>query len=209
MLDFDQVRAFYFDPPPHDPERIPSREELTARYERERFDTCIRRGGDPESEALGPHGFLIGGDGNPLSVHHILPEVHAKLRPLPLTWFDHPHRRARTLPPGGIKEAHLFFRSLSHAYLAGHRDCPSGPRLRRYFQSPDLSDLPLSLVWHVLACIRSFDLNRLLAYGGLSLYEIARAIHLTKISRSSVGRWINQFAIPPTPPPAPPDVPPR
>ena len=41
-----------------------------------------------------------------------------------------------------------------------------------------------------------FDLNRLLACGGLSLYEIARAIHLT-ISRSSVVRWVNQFAIGP------------
>ena len=209
MLDFNQVRAFYFDPPPHDPGRIPSREELTARHERERFDTCVLRGGDPEAEALGPHGFLIGGDGKPLTVHHVLPEVHAKLRPLPLTWFDHPHRHTRALPPGGIKEAHLFFRSLSHGYLAGHRDRPSGPRLRRHFQSPDLSDLPLSLVWHVLACVRGFDLNRLLAYGGLSLYEIARAIHLTNTSRSSVTRWINQFAIPPAHPRAPPDTPPR
>ncbi|MDE2974457.1 MAG: hypothetical protein OXU64_07030 [Gemmatimonadota bacterium] len=198
MLDFDKVRALYFDPPPYDPERIPSREELTARYERERFDACVLRGGDPEAEALGPHGFLIGGDGKPPTVHHVLPEVHARLRPLPLTWFDHPRRHTRTLPPGGIEEAHLFFRSLSHGHLAGHRDRPSGARLRRHFQAPELSGLPLSLVRHVLACIRGLDLNRLLAYGGLSLYEIARAIHLTGIRRVSVTRWINQYAIRPT-----------
>jgi len=198
MLDFDQVRTFYFDPPPHDPERIPSREELTARYERERFETCVLRGGDPEAEALGPHGSLIGGNGKALTIHHTLPEVHAKLRPLPLTWFDNPRRHTRTLPPGGIEEAHLFFRSLSHAYLAGHRDRPSGARLRRHFQAPELSGLPLSLVWHVLACVRGFDLNRLLSYGGLSLYEIARSIHLTDIRRTSVSRWINQFAVRPT-----------
>ncbi len=197
MLDFNQVRAFYFDPPPHDPGRIPSREELTARYERERFDACVLRGGDPEAEAVGPHGSLVGGAGKPLTVHHTLPEVHAKPRPLPLSWFDHPRRRARTLPPGGIEEAHIFFRSLSHGYLAGHRDRPSGPRLRRHFQSPELSGLPLSLVWHVLACVRGSDLNRLLAYGGLSLYEIARAVHLTDVRRASVTRWINQFAVRP------------
>ena len=40
--------------------------------------------------------------------------------------------------------------------------------------------------------------NRLLAYGGLSLYEIARAIHLTDTRRTSVTRWINQFALRPT-----------
>lgn len=38
---------------------------------------------------------------------------------------------------------------------------------------------------------------RLLANGGLSLYEIARAIHLTGIRRISVTRWINQYAIRP------------
>lgn len=111
--------------------------------------------------------------------------------------IDHPRRHTRTLPPGGIEEAHLFFRSLSHGYLAGHRDRPSGARLRRHFQSPDLSGLPLSHLWHVLACIRGLDLNRLLANGGLSLYEIARAIHLTGIRRISVTRWINQYAIRP------------
>ena len=198
MLDFDLVRAFYFDPPPRDPERIPSREELTARHERRRFDDCVLRGGDPEAEALGPHGFLIGGDGKPPTVHHVRPEVHARLRPLPLIWFDHPRRRTRTLPPGGIEEAHLFFRSLSHGYLAGHRDRPAGPRLRRHFRSPELSGVPLSLVRHVLGGIRGFDLNRLLASGGLSLYEIARAIHLADTRRALVTRWINQFAVRPT-----------
>ena len=197
MLDFDQVRACYFDPPPYDPERIPSREELTARLERDRVEDCLLRLGDPVAEGLGPHGSLIGGGGKPLTVHHVRPEVHAKLRPLPLTWFDHPRRHTRTLPPGGLEEAHLFFRSLSHAHLAGHAHRPSGPLLRRYFCSPALSGIPSSLVWHVLACVRGFDLNRLLAYGGLTIYEIARAIHLSGIRRASVTHWINQFAIRP------------
>ena len=45
MIDYDLVRAYYFDPPPRDPERVPSDEELIARYERRRVEDCIRRGG--------------------------------------------------------------------------------------------------------------------------------------------------------------------
>lgn len=78
MLDFDKVRAFYFDHPSDDPERIPSREEIYARYERERFERCLLRGGDPEVEGLGPHGSLIGGRPKPLTLFHGFPELRAQ-----------------------------------------------------------------------------------------------------------------------------------
>ncbi len=139
MLDFAKVRAYYFDPPPEDPERIPAREELYARYERRRFEDCLLRGGDPEAEGLGPHGSLIGGPGKPLTLFHGFPELRARLRPLPLRWFDHSRGRTPIMPPGGLEEAHAFFASLSGAYLAGMRDRPSGPLLRRHFRSAELT----------------------------------------------------------------------
>ena len=71
---------------PEGPERIASREELYARYERERFERCILRGGDPEAEGLGPHGSLIGGRSKPLTLFHGFPELRAKLHPLPPSW---------------------------------------------------------------------------------------------------------------------------
>ena len=197
MLDFDLVRVFYFDPPPHDSERIPSREELYARYERQRFERCLFRGGDPEAEGLGPDGSLIGGPSKPLTLFHGFPELRAKLHPLPLSWFDHPRARTPITPPAGIQEANSFFHALSSAYLAGVPDRPSGALLRRYFRSADLSGQPCSRVWHVLACIQTFELRRLLARGAVSLYEVARAIHLSKIRRASVVSWINQFAVRP------------
>ena len=40
MIDFEHVRAYYFDPPAADPVRIPSDEELIARYERRRYERC-------------------------------------------------------------------------------------------------------------------------------------------------------------------------
>lgn len=197
MLDLGLVRALYFDPPPHDPERIPSREELYARYERDRFERCLVRGGNPEVEGLGPHGSLIGGRSKRLTLFHGFPELRSKLHPLPLTWFDHPRAHAPTNPPGGIEEANAFFHALSCAYLAGMPDRPSGPLLRRYLRSAELSGQRWSQVWHVFACIRSFDLHRLIPRGAVSLYEVARAIHITEIRRSTVVSWINQFAVRP------------
>ena len=199
MLDFDQVRAFYFDPPPADPERIPTREELTARFERDRVEDCLLRGGDPQAEGLGPHGSLIGGLGKPLTVHHVRPEVHAKLRPLPLPWFDRPRCHSRLFPPGGRHEAELFFRALAHSYFAGAADPPSGAGLRRYFRSAQFSGNSYTHVRHLFASIRGFDLNPLVACGGLTVFEIARAVHLTRIRRAPIAFWINQFGRRPTP----------
>ncbi len=197
MLDLARIRAFYFDPPAHDPERIPSREELYARYERTRFERCLLGGGDPETEGLGPHGSLIGGRSKPLTVFDGFPELRARLHPLPLSWFEHPRARTPVTPRGGIDEADSFFHALSCAYLAGMPDRPSGPLLRRHFRSAELSGQPWSQVWHVFACIRSFDLQRLPARGGVSIYEIARAIHITRVRWAIVVSWINQFAIRP------------
>ena len=197
MLDLGMVRALYFDPPPHDPERIPSREELYARYERDRFERCLLRGGDPEAEGLGPHGSLIGGRSKPLTLFHGFPELRTRLHPLPLSWFEHPRARAPIVPPGGIPEANAFFHGLSCAYLAGMPDRPSGPLLRRHFRSAELSPQAWSHVWHVFACIRSLDLHRLIPRGGVSLYEVARAIHITGTRRGNIVSWINQFAVRP------------
>ena len=197
MLELARVRAFYFDPPPPDRSRIPTREELYARHERERFENCLRRGGDPQAEGLGPHGSLIGGGDKPLTVLHGFPEERAKLHPLPLSWFDHPRGQTRLVPPGGTPEAHTFFASLSGAYLAGMADRPSGPELRSYFRSPELAGQPRSQVWHVFACIHPFDLRRILPRGAVSLYEAVRALHVTKTHRAAVVAWFNQFGVPP------------
>ena len=197
MLDLAKVRAFYFDAPAPEPSRMPTREELYARHERERFENCLLRGGDPEAEGLGPHGSLIGGPGRPLTVFHGFPEQRAKIDPLPLSWFDHPRGHTRLVPPGGIPEAHTFFASLSGAYLAGMPDRPSGPQLRRYFRSPEPGPRARSQIWHVFACIHPFDLHRIVPRGAVSLYEAVRALQITKTRRAAVVAWFNQFGVRP------------
>ena len=65
MLDIAKIRHFYFHPPPDDPERLPSREELYAREERRAVELCLQCGDDPREDSLGEHGALIGGAGKP------------------------------------------------------------------------------------------------------------------------------------------------
>ena len=127
------------------------------------------------------------------------PEVHAKLRPVPLAWFDCPRCHSRLFPPGGRHEAELFFRALAHSYFAGAADPPAGPTLRRPFRNATLTGTPYTHVRHLFASIRGFDLNPLVASGGLTIFEIARAIHLTRIRRADIVTWINQFAVRPGP----------
>ncbi len=97
MLDLAKVRRLYFNPPPDDPEREPTREELWARAESRAVEACLRWGGDPKAEGLGEHGALIGGRGKPLRRLTSNPERSLRRRPLPLAWFDTPRARAR--PP--------------------------------------------------------------------------------------------------------------
>ena len=118
--------------------------------------------------------------------------------PFPLTWFDSPRCHTRLFPPGGRREAELFFRALAHSYFAGAADPPSGATLRRHIRAASLTGTSYSRVWHLFASIRGFDLNPLLASGGLTIHELARAIHLTGIRRAAIVTWINQFAARPS-----------
>ena len=197
MLDLKKVRDAYFNPPPDDPERAPTREELYARYERRRVEACLRSGGDPREAGLGEHGSLIGGAGKPLSMSSVRQERAVHLRPLPLAWFDNPRACSAVPPPGGNAEAHAFFGALAADHLAGMPERPTGARLAEIFRAPKLTKREWSQLWHVFACIRIPDLKRLLSRGGLSIYEIARAIHLSETRRADVVSWINQFGVRP------------
>ena len=197
MLDLAKVRHAYLNPPPDDPERVLTREELYARYERRRVEGCLRRGGDPSGEGLGEHGSLIGGSDKPLTAFGVRPERAGRLQPLPLAWFDYPRARSSHPPRGGTEDAHDFFADLAADHLAGMPERPSGARLARTFRSTELKGREWSQVWHVFACIRVCELKRLLSRGGLSVYEVARAIHRSDTRRAEVVTWINQFAVPP------------
>ena len=197
MIDYDLVRVYYFDPPPRDAERVPSDEELIARYERRRVDDCILRGGDPAAEGLGPHGSMIGGPGKPATVHYCRAERTTPLDPLPLSWWAYPRAQLRILPPGGQQAADAYLADLSGLHLAGIADRPSGPGLARWFRSTRLSGGDGAGLAHFLGAVTAPRFRRLRTLGGISIYEIARALHATRTRRPDLVRWINQFAIRP------------
>ena len=193
MLDIAKIRDLYFNPPPDDRERLPSREELYAREERRAVERCLLSGGDPRERALGEHGSLIGGLDKPLRRFTWDPEFAPRSRvPLPLPWFDNPRARSMASNPDP-DHARVFFAHLSAGHLAGYPNRPRGADLGRLFRSPRLTPVERDQVWHVFACMRLSDLPGLLSRGGLSLYEVARAIHLSKTLRPRVIAWLNQF----------------
>ena len=197
MIDFDLVRAYYFDPPPRDPLRVPSDEELIAAYERRRVEYCILRGGDPVAEGLGPHGSMIGGPGKPITVRCERAERTTPLDPLPLSWWDYPRARLRLLPPGGQQAAYSYLRDLAGAHLAGVPNRPSAPHLASMFRSDCLSAADRDILAELFAGLPAPRFKGLRYLGGVSLYEMARALHVTGNRRNAFVRWLHGFAIRP------------
>ena len=197
MIDFERVRAYYFDPPPLDPLSIPSDEELIARYERRCYEDCILRMGDPVAEALGPHGSMIGGPGKPITVHYERAERTTPLRPLPLSWWDYPRARRRILPPGGREDALSYLRNLVGAHLAGVPNRPSALTLDSMFRTPHPSPSDRDILVQLFGGLPAPRFKSLCTLGGISLYEMARAIHVTGNRRNAFIRWLHLFAVRP------------
>ena len=197
MIDFARVRAYYFAPPPRDPLSIPSDEELIARYERRRVERCILRLGDPAAEALGPHGSMIGGRGLPITIHYERAERTTPLVPLPLSCWDHPRARLRILPPGGHPAAISYLRDLAGAHLAGVPNRPTAARLDRMFRSAHLSPADRDILAQLFGALPAPRFKSLRTLGGISLYEMARALHITRNRRNAFVRWLHRFAVRP------------
>lgn len=209
MLDIAQLRHAYFHPPADERDRPLTREEHIARYERRALDACREHGSDPRHLHIGEFGSLIGGPDKPLSFSNLdcPPEYRASRSPLPLSWFTHPN--ARTPAPGGPPEDHPVLDALIADHLAGYPDRPTAAELARIFRSTVPTSRERSILYHVLGCIRPWDLTRLLSRERLSVYELARAIHFSGIRRPQVIEWLHMFAARPparrpgTPPASP------
>ncbi len=198
MLDIAKIRHLYFNPPPGGPGPKPTREELYALAERRAVKACIQAGGDPRELGLGEHGALIGGPGKPPRHFSIDPDFTGRSRiPLPLTWFDYPRAHTKADPAPSADDVRGFFAHLSGGHLAGYPDRPTGAELSRIFRADRMTLIQRDQVWHVFACIHPWDLPGLLYPGGMSVYEVARAIHLSKTLRSPALAWINLFGVPP------------
>ena len=91
-------------------------------------------------------------------------------------------------------------------------DLPEGPRqlfdwvrrpLARAFggegniRSAVLSDADRAIIRHLFGAIPAPRFYQLRTDGGVSLYEMARALHATRTRRADLVRWINRYAVRP------------
>ena len=140
---------------------------------------------------------MIGGPGKPVTVHAERAERTARLDLLPLSWWDHPRARSRILPPGGMQAAHSYLRDLSRAHLAGVPGRPDAFRLAAMFRSANLSLAERDILAQLLGALPAPRFKSLRTLGGVSLYEMARALHATGNRRNAFVRWLHRFAVRP------------
>lgn len=197
MIDFQAVRrAYYFPPPPGD--HIPTIEERIAAFERQRIADARRRGENLRTSQMGDHGSLIGGPGKPPTRFEggRRAEDMAKMPPMPLEWFDHHNAHQRT----PCADPYEYLGTLSADHLAGYRSRPDGATLHRLLRADRLTGEEAHLVEQFLSRIRMIELASLLRRAGLSIHELARAMHLSGTTTAAKTNWINQFASQPAPP---------
>ena len=163
-------------------------------FERQRVRQAWERGIDPVADGLGEHGSLIGGPGKPPTRFEggRPAEDMVRISPMPLAWFSHPNANRRNYCPN----SHRYLDTLSADHLAGHSPRPDGDTLHRLLRH--LADLETHVVEQFLARLRMIELAGLLSRGGLTVYEIARAMHLAGSRTPAKTHWVNQFAARPS-----------
>ena len=195
MIDFQAVRRAYHSPPPPG-HHVPTVEERIAAYERQRLADATRRGIDPIAAAIGEHGSLISGPGNPPTRFEggRPAEEMVRMPPMPLAWFDHKNAHLRTPNP----DPHKYLETLSADHLAGHNPRPSGQTIHRLLTADHLTATEAHLVEQFLSRLRMIELAYLLSRAALTIHEIARAMLLSGCKTPAKAHWINQFAARPS-----------
>lgn len=195
MIDFEAVRHAYHSPPPSN-DHVPTIEERIAAYEHQRVRQAQELGLDPRVEGVGEHGSLIGGPGKPPTRFEGGRRAEDMVRtpPMPLSWFAHDNAKHRSL----CTDAHKYLDTLSADHLAGYQPRPDGRTLDRLLRAKRLSEQQAHLVEQLIARLRMVEMAGLLSRAGLTIYEIARAMHLSGSSTPAKTHWINQFACRPT-----------
>lgn len=194
MIDFEAVRRAYHAPPRYG-DHVPSVEERIAAFEHRRVAQARERGIDPCAQALGEHGSLIGGPGKPPTqfLGGRRPEDVVPMPPMPLAWFDHDNARSRT----PCADPCAYLDTLAADHLAGCSLRPDGRGLRRLLRAEGLAPVEARVVEQLLARLRMVEMGSLLSRAGLTVYEIARAMHLSGSTVPAKTHWINQFAASP------------
>lgn len=191
MINFQAVRRAYHSPPPPD-HHVPTIEERIAAFERQRVRQAEERGLDLQAEGLGEYRSLIGGPGKPPTRFEggRRAEDMVRMAPMPLPWFDHDNAHHRA----PCRDPYKYLEALSADHLAGYHPRPDGRTLHHLLRAEHLTEQQAHLVEQFLARLRMMEMAYLLTRAGLTIHEIARAMHLSGSTTPAKTHWINQFA---------------
>ncbi len=173
-------------------DRIPTREDLFARWHWDMEQALIRAGQDPRAADVGRHSSLISGQGScrPWPDEQPL-EKRLRYAPMPLAWFDTPASRHVFVSPD---PAHRFLAALAASHLAGYAGRPSGPALYRQLTGGMTDTRERAFMAELLGALREEDYPQLRRRDALSVWHIARAVHACGVRRGALSHWLNQFA---------------
>ena len=207
-IDFDAVRKAFHGPPlPSPPDHLPTREEVLAEHQRICLLVNLEHGVDPAVHAVGEHGSLIGGPGNPLTLLGRPVECLLRLEPMPLEWFDYPEARTVWFRPAEeavtVRERNEFLEEVIAIQLAGYPNRPTARELAAWIRSPASSSLRIGALYNIFETIRRGHCAQMLSRDHCSLYEVARIIILSEARAPELISWLHQFAVDPRRSPRP------
>ena len=176
-------------------DRIPTREDIHARWHWRMERMLLKEGFDPAESGVGRKGYLIGGVGKPILRGDLPPLEHRfGYDPMPLDWFGHAGALAVTGKPD---PEHRLLNMLCAGHLAGFEGRPSGGEMHRMLTRGTEDAGERQLVRELLADIRTLFYPRLMREDDLCIRDLARAAHECEIRRGALSWWLNRFAMPP------------
>ena len=175
-------------------DRIPTREDIHARWHWQTEKRFLERGRDPGTYC-GKNSFLISGLGQPELRRYEPPLEHRfRYHPMPLPWFDHPGGRHVFRPPD---PEHRLLGRLCGKHLAGWQDRPTGTEMFRYLTRGTDNGSDQLMVSELLSDINHEMYPQLRRQDAISAWHLARACHACDVQRGRLSKWLNQFALPP------------
>lgn len=174
------------------PDRVPTREDLHARWHWHMTGLCNRKGLDPARMKIGRYSFLAGGTGQPELVAGEPPlEWRFGYDPMPLEWFDHPVGRAILTE---VDPNHVFLHHLAAKHLAGWKNRPTGKDFYTMFVTDEYGRGDKLMMQELLADIHHEMYPQLYRRDAISIWHIARAAHTCRVRRGRLSWWLNKNA---------------
>ena len=175
-----------------DLDRVPTREDIHARWHWKFERALIRQGCEPEKYDCGRNSYMVSGRGRP-RLKRDEPRLEYRFRydPMPLAWFDNPHGLMVFREPD---PEHQMLEHLCGKHLAGWQDRPTGEEMYQILMEGALNDDDRLMGRELLCDIRHEFYPKLRRQDALSIWHIARAAHDCEVRRGRLSWWLNQFA---------------